>query len=78
MGDSIIIPTRQGPVMATVDQFWDSLYDWYGMPFYEAVHLESTPDPFCLIIHGFPEHAAPSCPDFAYGTNDPSPHKRGM
>ncbi len=77
MGDSIIIPTQQGLVMATVDQFWDSLYDWFAMPFYEAVHSQNMPYPFCLIIHAFPEQADPSCPNIAYGTDDPLPNKKG-
>ena len=74
MGDPILIPTSTGEHLAVVSQFWDSLYDWLGMPFYETVTLATMPEPFCIVIHGFPESLHPICPGIAHSPNESSPN----
>ena len=66
MGDSIVVPTCEGSHVGVVSQFWDSLYDWFGMPFHERVTPENPAIPFSLVVHNIPEHLELVCPAMAH------------
>ena len=70
MGDSILVPTANGPITGTVNQFWETFDDWLGLPFYTALTPEALPDQFCICIAGISSEILPSCP----GTAHPAPY----
>lgn len=70
MGDPIVVPTDKGSHVGVVSQFWDSLYDWLGMPFHERVTPDNPPIPFSLVIHDFPENVKLICPAIAYSPTE--------
>ena len=74
MDDPIVVPTCEGDQMAVVLQFWETFYDWLALPFYHTLTPETMPEPFCLLIHGFPTGLLPLCPGVARSPQKPSPN----
>lgn len=68
--DPIFVVTNSGPQEGSVSHFWDTLYDWVGMPFYHTVTPESV-GAFCIMIHGL--SAMPVCPEIACSQLERSP-----
>jgi len=73
VNDSIAVPTASGIQVGVVSQFWDTLYDWLGMPFYHAVATDSVSVPFCIRVSGLQPEGELLCPGLACSPESP-PH----
>jgi hypothetical protein len=50
VGEAVIVPTKGDDTVGLVNTFWDSLYDWLGMPFYHTVTKDTASSPFCVCV----------------------------
>lgn len=75
-GDLVVVPTIEGEQVATITAFWDNMYDWLAMPFYEWVTKESVSSPFCVCVFGLPKDAELKCPGILCSVGRPQTDPR--